>query len=1112
LIITAKAPLDLSIASPKIWLGNFLNKRNLTTPNSTPLYTYHLIQDEYLSLKQCVANRELKYQHNQLSKSWCAAFTLYCAEWFRREYTCAWSWQPIWDSLGFELSPSDVRSTVLLGLERYWQRPVIQFNNDNNNYLGSVFSEGGLPLKLLVENDNQFKQVFQRVLNLHDRAIALGKSLPELVLECVKPLPEAFQLETSVHLIAQMTEKLIANVNVFELDKQDDPATHLDRKNPKWRELFPLPLDAKEGADFLNGLLCSATVAVKRRVNKKDQLCASHLINLASDSLSSQVNLPASVVFSFAKSQVSTSRIELVIFEGEHPIATLGIFHAYFDGEQTKLMMRKKSLVIKRHHCDVGLYLVAMHTGQILDRKLIANSLLDIGQVPVGFIEDEQHWRYAGQASFSSKAVELLVILPPQSSVTSDDAHELLPTKYREFNLAKISGKAVINTLDGEQYAIKASALTSGNELLELVGRETLWDSKPNLVFYGLPSYQWQDHQQQLSNAPLAIYLGQKNVASLNTSELYGRHVVVLKNQNNQTLLRKSIGVLPKDFEIELVAGASAREGILRIKSQSNCVYQIINDNIIQKRHKGSGVDEIRFSVDGTPPEKITLSVLVNLLSEPILLTLPFPHRGAVAYDSQGKVIEREMALDDLLGSRIYLFAEIGRPAKYQLELALKDHCVSGGAFANYQSKYTVTDKPVTLSLYALKDNIEELMTLTASLDVAVVLTIKGCGRTLTLKIKKYKTMMDYDVGKNVVSLPSRSDALICNVKPMLMHIAQPERILFPLRSRESEGVATGEFELPTAIHDSGPWLVVPAKDSKVNFRAKFVVGNPPRLEPNEIVTSLQKAVAVYHPQHNPDVIAGVINQMANKPEHSGWSFLKSLYDNYGHLPLSTFVVWQALVNNSKALCLAVFRFESCPEFISRLESEFSVFWEFTPIEDWLSAQSKMRLWLAAAGLPQQYVDSQVDQLIDRLMIQIPAYSNTFTQCLKGENIAPPYPSIIIQEIINKSWYQSLLQQHADNYEWPNCYGSKLQAWFVEQKELSLDLVTFQSFQNGVVFLPLFAAAVATGKVASDDVIKHDIHSSFHLRQLRDFDSQWFESMYLYALTQYLTSNTNKDI
>jgi hypothetical protein len=130
------------------WLGTFLQSRGLQAPDYRGLYAYHCNHEEYLALMHQL--RELgtfDQAVNDMAASAC--LVLFCSEWYRREYQRdhGWSWEPIWKTLGYSLSPGDLSKTIPKGLERYWKRPMHFYESERRDFLGSLFSEGNPPKK-----------------------------------------------------------------------------------------------------------------------------------------------------------------------------------------------------------------------------------------------------------------------------------------------------------------------------------------------------------------------------------------------------------------------------------------------------------------------------------------------------------------------------------------------------------------------------------------------------------------------------------------------------------------------------------------------------------------------------------------------------------------------------------------------------------------------------------------------------------------------------------------------------------------------------------------------------------------------------------------------------
>ncbi len=261
------------------WLGRLLTHRDLRTPDQRPLFEYQLTADEYsellLQLRAIVDKGSAA-----ADPAICAAFCLFCAEWYRREYQVkdGWSWDAVWQRLGHEFSAQELARIVPKGLEQYWQRPIRFYESERRNFLGSLFSEGGLPFQVLTEPGSRFQVLFTRVLKQYGASQALTGSLEAVVKNQIEQLrlPKVFREQTSVELIVNMADQLAQLVGLYQLEQKSNPVDELDRSYPRWRESFPIPLDDETGRGFLNGLLTTASKEARKTPACGDSLACEH--------------------------------------------------------------------------------------------------------------------------------------------------------------------------------------------------------------------------------------------------------------------------------------------------------------------------------------------------------------------------------------------------------------------------------------------------------------------------------------------------------------------------------------------------------------------------------------------------------------------------------------------------------------------------------------------------------------------------------------------------------------------------------------------------------------------------------------------------------------------
>ena len=476
------------------WLGTFLLRRGVQAPDYRGLYAYHCSHEEYLDLLQQLRDLEtFDKAVNDTAASAC--LVLFCSEWYRREYQRdhGWSWEPIWKTLGFSLSPGDLGKTIPKGLEHYWKRPMHFYESERRDFLGSLFSEGGLPFQVLREGGSRFHALFDRILKQYDQWHILGYSTAQQVEQQLEKanLPKVFASQTSVELIAHMADQLVSLVRDYGLVQAAEPVARLDTMNPKWRELFPLPLDNQTGSELLNGLLNTATVEDgKRRKESGGWACRHFLHEAEPNVLKVQVSLPAEVVFQLAI-QPSTTRFELTILEGGEAVARLGPGYAVVDKGAARIRLRQREVMGRRGDCSLSLSLVAMAGGMVIASLPIENSTVALGEVPVGFEPVNDRWQLCGQASFDSLSEELLLVLPPDSALGQVDAPGDVSITEISSVLAlrafKVQGKAEFKVDCEGLYRIRTGHSAGSGLGLELAGSQLGWATKPALTFLGLP-------------------------------------------------------------------------------------------------------------------------------------------------------------------------------------------------------------------------------------------------------------------------------------------------------------------------------------------------------------------------------------------------------------------------------------------------------------------------------------------------------------------------------------------------------------------------------------------------------------------------------------------------
>jgi hypothetical protein len=1088
----------MSYISPNQFLAQLLVSRDLNSVTAEPLFTYQLQQNEYQELKQVVVTFLPKTNlSSQKHKAWAACFVLWCSEWYRREYQAGdgWSWSAIWQELDFELNASVISETIPLGMKSYWQRPI-RFYTERRNFLGSVFIEGGLPFQLISSKDNKFGDLIRKVLANYYQVDLLGIKISDLINRYVGYLPKVFSEDESIELIASVVRNLMELADKIDADSQNElPSEQLDKLIPNWRNKFPIPLDNATGKGLLDNWLRGAWSASSSIKKFQKKLSCKHYFSYESATFFSEVSLPKKLYFDFGKSKVSSSRLDLGITEGVVRRANFGSVYAQFENERTVVTTREKGVRLPRNDINARLFVDVTDVGISVEKSEIAESSISLGEVPVGFVLDEGEYVFVGQASFSTKYPTVYVLIPVgyKLDIINGKCTKVaeLTIKAELFDWYEVSGD-IRFFHDESRYRICTNSTTNTSGMLRLVGEELPWQSKPASVYLGVPTVKALDDSNDLTYG-LTTFLDNKPLNTVKEYERYGSHTLTVKNKENDTLIRRKIAVLPSDLAISF--GCKKQNAVITVSTQRPISTNLIVDGANVSIDKANVSRCFLIEPNGLPPAKITLLVQANLECEPIELTLPYPASGIYGYNAEGNILDRELTINQLLGSEITLYSDREYAEKFTLDFSLLPVTSNSPSYISFVS---VAEKPQLVSLYSFKEKIIELLSLSDSLDAQIQISISNASQIKKYIVRRFASDIKIDRMNNLVSFATDLQDCVKHI-PLAMRMAEPERKPIELQTRMLGSIELGHFEIAHEMQKNGPWLIIPSQDFDVNFRPTFYPTGDDGDFSNCEISSIQTAVKAYHPVNAPTVIAEFLSEMSGNIQHPSWGYLRNLWDDFGYLPLSTFEAWKVLVKLPSALTLALFKFEMNDVFIRRIDAEFPMLWELIPINHWLNAKQQFTQWLLKLGASENLIDEQIGKMFDRFSNSVPSFPVQVIGFLKGHPLEKPFSQQQAKMIVNDIWLQDLIREHSEA-DWP--IGLKYE---IEKAANELEIESLINFphyrQSAVALYPAVAAAIAIGQLEFSDVFRTDSKSIYALKQLRDFDPIWFSSMYSYFIS-----------
>ncbi|MCU4540050.1 STY4851/ECs_5259 family protein [Acinetobacter bereziniae] len=1107
--------------SARYIIRRIFESRKLTEPTSHPLYTYHITLEEYQDLKSTLRSSQQDQKSHKPGREWCAVFTLFVSEWFRREYKSGWSWVPVYDALGFQ-PLNDIRYVVQQGLESFWKRPILKFEGSNHtNYLGSAFKEGGFPSNLLMEQGNHYQAVFKRIVAQFSHYRHYNHEINDQLIQAyTRYLPQAFKEHETRVLISDMAEHLVHLVETHQLDNTDNPAAYLSVNFPKWREAFPLPLESSVAEQFLNQLLLTSSTELKQMKTKQDALSCVSFFNRNSNQILTEIFLPNSLEITLEDVKGIPPRVEIVLYEAHEPLAKLGTATFMARPEADKLVnirIGAQTRIITRKNYQHGLILALQNKDQIIYQKELPQTCLEIGSVPVAFAQNEgELCPFIGQASFKTAESEIILLLPPSYQFTSQDCVTGHLSNAFGQHVYKVKSDIGVIGDNQEQYHIQCSKYYDKSELVDLFGKKFPWSTVPVLAFLGRPNACYIETGLQSKNDSLAIYAEQKLLAHHVGSAGYGVKTLTVKNAAQNVVLRRKIVIFPEDLKVELLAGDTPNEADIRLLTKSNiiCLGIIADHQAVSFKLRKLNNDihgqygyEYHLSCNEHPPENIKLNLMLNL-GDQVDVLLPFPSHGATLYNGNHQPIKQKiLTLDDLLGSRLCLYAPENKPTKFWMTIRLKSVHIRDVYAPYYKWPFLVSGKPHQESLIHYRPEIEELLALTKDLDARIILEVTGGKQPLNYEIKHYQTEFEIDEqGHYFLSGLNLSGSQV--VDPVIMVLNQPEQAVLPLEPITTEGVETGKYKLPR-LSNVGPCLIIPRDQKSIKFRPKFIAQQVSADSLSlESADTLHTAIRDYHPTFNSNSIADYLALMACDLQNSGWLYLYHLYSKYNHLPLVTFQVWKDLVRNPSCLTLAIWLLDFEHDIYKRFEREFDLVWELLPIEAWEKAISETFKLYVNQGIPESTAKTMLKARYIKLSQEISTLSISFQDYYFEERIQNIVPKPALDYLVNEIHLQNLLRYQSEGEMWPTWFQHELKIWF-ENNNLQVRPKVSLPQQASVILLPIYLAMKNLGLTSFVLEDKSNSLTNHKIRQLRDFDQSWFNSIFEITISYLLNSQAH---
>lgn len=903
------------------WFRGMLERRGVSRPDSRMLYAYRLDEEEFVWLKRFLIDIATAGDWRRLAlrnRMFAALFVLYCAEWWRREYSGgAWRWGAIFDSIKVEsaaISPNERSEFVETGFA-YWGHRT---TGDGKRFFGAVVAHGGLPLKALGLGQKKLGDLMSAVLKQAARYQWGDSQTANAVADRYLDLPESLRRQEIYELIGRMVTTALELRQEFRIDNSTDPVAVLDKADASWRNRFPISLEDQFAHNLLAGL-------VKEVAKVSDQTSS---VGFSVQRILRRTGPDTyELTSSIQHSNVMTAESVKVAFRIDRAIE----LPRYFSIDVQ--VSDRQPLTNARQILGMGEATVALTPQQIQwqGESALAEHLLflrgpsgDLHDGPVAvqggdwipddepyvFVFREGEHRLIASGSARLPDDDVIVAVCKGMGVSEIGGHQSkcdalgrLLVSHSELDLYRVTGEVLVSG-GGKSWKVVTRQTTDLSRSYVWEGRRVALRTRPWPVFRGKPTLvQYDDDGSPLrvssdklkwfaagtdipidpgaARGPVDVYLLERGVRQ-------ARFRMVLTDR--ASLERYVSSSNPTEGSI-LLDGWGAEEAAVRDNVEISCDVET---------HGGA----ISFALKARnfPPGVISLHLHWRDSRHELVVEFPFPASGGRAFDRNGGVLPSgaTLSIRDLPGARLCVFDQNPQhPQSYCIKLTLtgrrtlRQH--NGLAFS--ESVVLNASGMAEVRLIDVLTQIETLLGFSDELDASVRVELFAGGRSCyVLTVARYDLVLERNALGFSLSdsqLSPLSAEQVEGIEILAIPLTNPSHPAATLDQLYSEGVPTGVWSASVLDAQFAPWLIFPSQESIIQFRPT-VYDVREELQSDGSIDDvpghqgLDAAMSIPLTSVRMEAIEAVIVEMSDDFAHPSWQLLDQLWTTFRHLPLSS--------------------------------------------------------------------------------------------------------------------------------------------------------------------------------------------------------------------------------
>lgn len=1094
-----------------------LKLKGLEIADGRPLYKYRLVNKEFEVLEEFLTNwiRDFQ-QHRDLGelvsqRGFPDLFVLYCAEWWRRRYAGeGFKWEPIFADLGIPSSPltQQQRSNCVEKGLKSWGLSLSK--TGGHTYIGSVASQGGLPLKLLATARGGIGTLISTVLRHAKTASVSSQDLHGWVESLEYLLPKSFRQPAITTLITDIAWTVLDLKEKAALNAESNPIVQLDQKMPDWRDRFPLPFEEDSQAQALIEQLVKA--AARIRPERRNVLCPLDRTLEKSDDiwrLRSGIELPEFIIDQDLKDLFDIDPLDLP------RVADLVIVAG--DVQATAPMRRLAGRGTYRVSTipvdffgsrSAGEHLLQLKSpdGRIWTASPPRGFMLD-DELPWLFAEDESLLRFVRQGGGSIANSTAVVVVPHDWKVDALDSQSELryvgAVHAIERDAYSFRGMVVVHDKTGSFYRLRTGNAGETGSSFEWVGRRLWYDLRnPGMAFRGTPALYIVDEDGSKRKAP-----GEPNCTALGNRESASYGPVEIRYPATGEMRHRSrMLVLPETSNLRLDP-IDARSGRVIFEGWNASVVTTSTPDVLLEYVKADGTVFVDVAVqsDVRTPEAIDLEVFWRHTPSPVTIRVPFPASGVRGFDRRGRELlpHEQLAVQELLGTRLTV---MGIMAGTKVKLKLK------AANQDIYRKHDIKSVPGSLTneirLADYRRDIDHLHTIDDNPDSTVILTVELDGEpNYQLDILPYQVRPERDGAKFWIESDSEFlDGIeASDVDAFGLPLERPGEEALHLERIDGNHVGQIIWNFFPDEREDGAWLIFPPKEASIQFRPTlWSVGDETGSDRHYV-----RAITVRERAKRESALDEFIEEIATDFEHPGWIEVNQLAKQVGHLPLSTLDIWRRFVCSSEAMAALALRFNDFRgDFLARFGNELPFSWDTVTFAHWKSAAKKLKAQIDVSFPDEHawivfrtFLKSRVGDLTADSgslyslfgIIQSDYLEEEKAECSKVRGFGKQAAAYLFDG--PNSPLMQLRRSHlSDDEEWPVGFDGLLATARRDPRVKPYLYTERLGFQDGVINLPLIlAASVSAG---TTDGWFSDPKNISTLHDHRNFDPDWFDDAF----------------